>query len=283
MGAQVPATPVGWAIEWVVGRLLTGTADEVEAAEHLAPSFLERFPLATVLSIGQRAVSLLGDIDVVDVDADGELRATATVAGSTGLRAIVKATVEPRPPHRLDALGFTPVRAPEPTTASTRQVIVLNGPSSSGKSTLATALQSALQQPWLHVEVDAFLRMLPVNGLNDIVTVARGANAAVAALAREGNRVIYDCVFNSDLIDDLRAELTDTPTLWVGVRCATEVLAQRERDRGDRMIGQARAQLAAAHEGVIYDLELDTTSSSAEACATQITQVLLAEQSRPHT
>jgi chloramphenicol 3-O phosphotransferase len=271
----MPATPVGDQLSWVVGRLLLGLTDEAEIAEHFAPAFVERFPIEMIMSIGQRAVSFLGDIDVVQVDTDGDLRATVTLAGSTGLRAVATASVEPLPPYRLEGLGFAPAPAPPSALRTTRHVIVLNGVSSSGKSTLARALQASLDEPWLHVEVDAFLAMLPMKGFAEIVAVARGANAAVAALAREGNRVIYDCVLSGELVDDLRAELVDAPTLWVGVHCAAAVLAERERVRGDRMVGQARAQLAAAHKGISYDLEVDTTEASAEACAFEVTNALL--------
>jgi len=271
----MPGTPVGEQLRWVLDRLLKGLAGDEEVAAHFAPAFVEVFPIDTIRSIGQRAVALLGDIEVVDVEADGDLRTTVTVRGSSELRALVKASVEPVPPHRLAGLGFTPAPL-APAVQSRYEVIVLNGVSSSGKSTIARALQSMLELPWLHVEVDAFLRMLPVKGLAEVAAVVRGANAAVAALAREGNRVIYDCVLGRELVDDLRAELAGTSTLWGGVQCAADVLAERERDRGDRMIGQARAQLAAAHQGVDYDLEVDTTETSAETCAHQVSAVALA-------
>ena len=275
MGAQIPATPVGDQLSWILERLLRGRATEKEAIEHFEAEFLARFPVATILSIGGRAVSLLGDVVVVDVDAEDGLQATMTVGGATGLRALVRAAVGPLAPHRLSNLGFTPAPPATPPAQSIYDVIVLNGVSSSGKSTLARALQATLEPAWLHAELDTFLRMLPMKGLAEAVTVARGANAAVAALVREGNRVIYDCSFDQQLIDDLRAELADAKPLFVGVHCAPDVLAARERERGDRMIGQARAQLTAAHVGASYDLEVDTTNTSPDVCARQVADALL--------
>jgi len=43
------------------------------------------------------------------------------------------------------------------------QVIYLNGPSSSGKTELAKALQEALDKPFLHVGIDKVIGMMPKN------------------------------------------------------------------------------------------------------------------------
>lgn len=41
------------------------------------------------------------------------------------------------------------------------KIILLNGTSSSGKSTLAKALQSVLDEPYLYIDGDLFWRMFP--------------------------------------------------------------------------------------------------------------------------
>lgn len=55
-----------------------------------------------------------------------------------------------------------------------------------------------------------------------------------------------------------------------GLRCDPEVAALRELARGDRAIGMARSQAVRVHEGVAYDLELDTSEIGAMACARRI-------------
>ena len=40
-------------------------------------------------------------------------------------------------------------------------IILLNGPSSSGKSTLANILQSKLNDPFLHIGIDKMIGMMP--------------------------------------------------------------------------------------------------------------------------
>jgi chloramphenicol 3-O phosphotransferase len=47
--------------------------------------------------------------------------------------------------------------------------------------------------------------------------------------------------------------------LWVAVRCDSAVAAGRELARGDRVRGMAMSQAEVVHQGVAYDLEVDTT------------------------
>lgn len=46
------------------------------------------------------------------------------------------------------------------------QIIYINGPSSSGKTTLAQALQQELEVPFLHISIDRIIGMMP-NKLNN--------------------------------------------------------------------------------------------------------------------
>ncbi|HEU4948654.1 MAG TPA: hypothetical protein VFT31_16015 [Kribbella sp.] len=59
----------------------------------------------------------------------------------------------------------------------------------------------------------------------------------------------------------------DLKVLWVGVRCDAAVAAGREIARGDRIAGMAASQADAVHQGVKYDLEVDTTHAEAIDCA----------------
>ncbi len=49
----------------------------------------------------------------------------------------------------------------------TARIILLDGGGSSGKTSLARALQALLDDAFLHVRMDAFLNMLPARYLND--------------------------------------------------------------------------------------------------------------------
>ncbi len=59
----------------------------------------------------------------------------------------------------------------------------------------------------------------------------------------------------------------------VGVVAPLDVLEERERLRGDRLIGLARAQYDTVHMGITYDLTVDTSRASPMECANRIKQV----------
>ena len=168
----------------------------------------------------------------------------------------------------------------------TVQVIVLNGGSSSGKSGIARCLQAVLPDPWLVMAIDSLIEAMPLSmrtsaagiefGPDGEVVIGpefRALEAAwmegVCAMARAGARVIVDDAFVGAAASQRRwrEHLGSLPVLWVGVRCDSRVAAGREIARGDRTPGMAAAQAEAVHDGVVYDLEVDTTHAEALACA----------------
>jgi len=88
-------------------------------------------------------------------------------------------------------------------------------------------------------------------------------------MARAGARIIIDEVFLGGAESQQRWQkaLGELPVLWVGVRCDRAVAAGREIARGDRTAGMAALQADVVHQGVSYDLEVDTTHSESLACA----------------
>lgn len=91
-------------------------------------------------------------------------------------------------------------------------------------------------------------------------------------MARAGAGVIIDDVFLDGAVSQQRTSecLEGLEVLWVGVHCAPDVAAARERARGDRPAGMAAAQAEAVHRGVVYDLVVDSSTSSPEECARRI-------------
>ena len=166
------------------------------------------------------------------------------------------------------------------------QVIVLNGGSSSGKSAVARALQEMLlPTPWLCLGVDVLLEAMPAAAAGidfgehgEVVADDRfrAIEAAwmtgIAAMAHAGAQLIIEDVFLSGAAsqDRLRTQLDGLRVVWVGVRCDVAVATARERAREDRVIGMAALQAEAVHEGVVYDLEVDTTAAEPASCARTI-------------
>jgi chloramphenicol 3-O phosphotransferase len=94
----------------------------------------------------------------------------------------------------------------------------------------------------------------------------------IAAMARAGARIILDDVFLGGAASQQRwrKALDTLQVLWVGVRCESSVAAGREIARGDRVIGMAASQAEVVHQGIVYDLQVDTTHTEALECARAI-------------
>ena len=163
---------------------------------------------------------------------------------------------------------------------ATGTIVLLNGASSSGKSSLARALQQAADRPWFWVTTDHFWPMMPpafdpADELPLRVATGEAFIQSLLALSRAGWNVVADAVVIHPAFRALCAEhLAGAPAHLVGVHCAPEELDRRERSRGDRPAGQARSQLDRVHAGLVYDLEVDTTSASPEECAGAIIRYL---------
>ncbi|GGT06514.1 hypothetical protein GCM10010271_06080 [Streptomyces kurssanovii] len=168
-------------------------------------------------------------------------------------------------------------------------MIILNGGSSSGKSGIVRCLQAVLPDPWLAFGVDSFVDALPArmqasdagleiapDGRVSVGADFRALEAAwtegIVAMAGAGARIIVDDVFLGGAASQQRWQkaLGGLPALWVGVRCESAVAAGREIARGDRARGMAASQADAVHQGVTYDVEVDTTHTESLACARTI-------------
>jgi chloramphenicol 3-O phosphotransferase len=169
------------------------------------------------------------------------------------------------------------------------RVIVLNGGSSSGKSGIARCLQAVLPDPWLVFGVDTLIEAMPSSMRTSDAGIEFAPDGGVvvgpefrilelawiegvAAMARAGARVILDEVFLGGEASQQRWQqaLGGLDVLWVGVRCEGAVAADREVARGDRVTGMAASQADVVHQGVRYDLEVDTTHAESMQCARTI-------------
>ncbi len=173
------------------------------------------------------------------------------------------------------------------------QVIVLNGGSSSGKSSIARALQEILPGIWLTFGVDTFIDALPGGGDSPRagITYEQGGTIAfstehralerswytgLSAMARAGAHLILDEVLLSGGAgqERMRSTFGEADLIWVGVRCDPVVAASREAQRLDRVEGMARQQALSVHAGVVYDVEVDTTYRSTDECARDLASQL---------
>ena len=149
------------------------------------------------------------------------------------------------------------------------KIIIINGPSSSGKTTLALALQKQLDLPFIRFSFDLFLdhKALPSEGIKSgqyswermRPSIFRGLHQCLPALATAGNNVIFDHIIETKAwLYELVSLVSQLDVFFVGVHCSLPELERREIQRGNRRPGEARQDFETVHSIPTYDLEIDS-------------------------
>jgi chloramphenicol 3-O phosphotransferase len=152
------------------------------------------------------------------------------------------------------------------------KIILISGTSSSGKSTLAKGLQQSLPEPFLHLQLDSYIGMLPrTDDVEMFQRMVRGLNRSIAVMSEEGNNLLVDHVLiDNAWLSQLLELLGGRHVLFVGLHCHLDELERRERMRDAGRQGFARQQLGSIHQGKTYDLEIDTSVLSPAECVAQV-------------
>lgn len=155
------------------------------------------------------------------------------------------------------------------------RIIVLNGTSSAGKSTLAAALRARLAEPFCLYASDqladaGFRPPDPRQRADQRERFFDGFHRSITAFADAGNDLIVEhIVEQARWADQLTVLTAHLDMFWVGVHAPLAVLEQRERERGDRQMAEAAYHLK-THDYCRYDIEVDTTSGPIDAIAAQV-------------
>lgn len=164
-----------------------------------------------------------------------------------------------------------------------------------GKTSIAKALQQLLDEPYLHIGMDHFIDMLPKQYLSkgkkaseglsfnfstsSGVTIALGPvgrnlfasmRQAMLSLVRSGFNLIIDDVVIGDEWQEYRTLFQSFRFITVGVFAPLAIIEERERIRGDRTVGLAKAYFDLVHKGKSYDFEIDSSIQSPTECAQKI-------------
>lgn len=190
----------------------------------------------------------------------------------------------------------------------TAKLILLNGTTASGKTSISMLLPGILGEPYLTLSIDQFLSIIPeqiwqewlwrptdsnTSGLVKGTAASPRVNQAVNQVVNEviadmhhtivdltnaGHAVIVEhMLLDPQWVHSLAASLGQAPALLVGVRCPVAVAEQRAAQWGEAYAQQVQAQFERVHAHGIYDLEVDTSLLSPDACAMQIQRRLTAE------
>jgi chloramphenicol 3-O phosphotransferase len=160
----------------------------------------------------------------------------------------------------------------------TGRIILLNGASSSGKSSIARAVQAKIEAPFWHISID-HLRdagVLPMDRFRSgefkwseaREAFFEGFERSLLAYVLSGNDLIVEYIVETAAwMRRLTHVLEGCDVFFVGVHCSLDELERRERVRRDRRIGDARRDFHTVHTHCVYDAELDATSFPAEVNA----------------
>jgi len=184
------------------------------------------------------------------------------------------------------------------------QIVILNGAPRSGKSSIVRAMQDGSEEVWLNLGVDVHQQMIPERlkpgvGLRpggerpDIEAILPKLYAAlyesIASHSRLGFNVVADFGHHDahskplHILEDCAHRLAGLPVLFVKVFCPLEVIMERRRQI---QTGRENVYVSPPEDGSvpppvlawqrevhlpdIYDMEVDTSVLTSQACAKAI-------------
>jgi chloramphenicol 3-O phosphotransferase len=167
------------------------------------------------------------------------------------------------------------------------QIIFLNGCGSSGKTSIAKAIQHESPELWLSFGVDTFIDMIPFGRQEPYLKFIPGHNErgptmhvesgpegvklfslmpkfAEMLAARGNNLIIDEVLFDEEALKAYVHHLKTHTVYYIGVFCDLEVMQEREVLRRDRCVGLSNDQIDRVHQGALnsYDFKVDTTAIS---------------------
>jgi chloramphenicol 3-O phosphotransferase len=188
-------------------------------------------------------------------------------------------------------------------------VIILNGPSGSGKSSIQKEFQNLMMPNlWVKIGIDnLFDSPMPNITLENmqywqspnpirwvetsqdknghkVISLLVGEqgekaiyamNSAIATYAENGCNVIVDYIaYKKEWLGDLQQKLNMFKTYYVAVEIPLEVLEKREADRGTSPVGHARSHYKSVYGDISYDLVVNSEKSCALQIAEKLTSMI---------
>ena len=163
-----------------------------------------------------------------------------------------------------------------------KQIILLNGPSSSGKSTLSKVLQGLIEarknEKYVIVSIDDFMKLTTDETIyeDDVFDISGDmCTSALEALKRSPGVIIDHVITSERIFRQLTAMLGQYHIHSVHVTCPLNVLLQREYARKNRCLGSAESSYTYLFPKDEYDLTVDTSIMTPAECSAKIYGALL--------
>ncbi|MBD9492515.1 MULTISPECIES: AAA family ATPase [unclassified Ensifer] len=158
------------------------------------------------------------------------------------------------------------------------KIIFIHGASSSGKSTLARAVQAQIGAPFWHVSIDHLrdsgtvpmerFRRGDFRWKEHRARFFDGFHRSLVAYASAGNNLLLEHILEEPgWASELAVMLQPFDVFFVALHCERDELIRRERLRADRPIGSAADDFHRIHVGQRYDLELGPGQAADDAAA----------------
>ncbi len=185
-------------------------------------------------------------------------------------------------------------------------VIILNGPSASGKSSIQKKIRELFDKPYLKLGIDnlfdavlpdyyglgmvqpkgsfsqediRYIETMEVRGKKAIKLIVgpigrkviTGMHYSIAAYAKSGNNVVVDYIlYEKEWFSELVNTLKGIKVYYVGLKYPLEIIEKREIKRATSPEGHARSHYDTVHSFDRYDLVIHDATLSAEEVARQI-------------
>ncbi len=165
------------------------------------------------------------------------------------------------------------------------KVVIINGPSCSGKSTIAKEICKQSNDKFVHLQVDAFKKFLftiitheDIDNLLGRKICDRMLITSAKSFLDNGFNVIIDTTFNGDNAKDIAKihleRLSDYKLLFVGIDCSLEERLRRFREYNDNPVRSEKEIIAQSNVFELckefYDVEFDSSRMSGEEIGTKI-------------
>lgn len=156
------------------------------------------------------------------------------------------------------------------------KLIILNGPSCVGKTTLAVTFQNTVSETYYRLSIDDYLCMVPESKLylGDGINIRNAIHfmhSSIRLLLEEEINVIVDMIYlqkygTESVVDECRNFFKNYDVMMIKLKCELKELKRRAEIRKNRDFNDIQRQIAMQFPDEAFDVVLDTFQYNVEEC-----------------